>query len=224
VTKKIVLSVITIVIIILAHPLGVKAESSTDTDQTPKNSQEEIQKQKLLEQQKIQTAREKLQLELKAKREAFTTRVSQIKDQKKKELVQRIDNRITTVNTNRTTEMSRNLQLMSNLLAKLEVRVLLLSSDTSQAQAAIADAKEVIVKAREAVGIQTARTYTATITDDANLKTAVTATAKQFEVDIKATHQLVVSARQAIMGVIREVAKITKSESSQSSVSATGNL
>lgn len=147
----------------------------------------------------------------KALMQEFRLKIAAIKDQRKKLLVERIDNRIATANANLTTKMDRALDRMSGFLETIKTRGAArkaTGADTTALDAAIANAEIAITNARTAVETQKTKTYTASISGDSTLKSTIGQMVSGFRLDIQAVHKLVVDARQAVMKALSELAKL----------------
>lgn len=146
-------------------------------------------------------ARDDLRNQITQARDDFKAKLAEIKDARKKAIVENIDTKIKTINENRTQEMLRHLDRLTIILAKVSSKEAALKSqgkDTTALLNSISLAKTAIESARTAVNAQALKTYTATITTDETLKTAITTLLTQFKLDIKTTHQLVVAAQKAV--------------------------
>lgn len=108
--------------------------------------------------------------------------LKKIRDEKKRMIVERLDTRFNEVNAKRTSQMAKHLDKMTKILGR----------DIPEIQAA-----------RDANTAQAAKTYTITITTEKNLKMDVGKVRSQLEADLKAVHQLVVAAREAVRAVIK---------------------
>lgn len=137
----------------------------------------------------IKEKREIMKKDIEAKREEFKAKIAKIKDEKKKVIVEKLDTRFNEVNAKRTTQMTKHLDKMSEILGRI-------SGDVSSASAAIQTA-------RDAVSAQAAKTYVITISSEANLKTDVGKVRSQLEADLKAVNELVIAARKAVQVLIK---------------------
>ncbi len=145
------------------------------------------------------------------KRDEFRVRLATIRDEKKKAIVERIDQNIVKINTNRTAIMLRHLTKIEEILGRIETRTNSLASsgkDVTAVRTAITKAREAIAAARTAVNAQAVKTYTIDITTETNLGSAVSAARTAFAKDLSAAHQTVVTARKAVRDVLKELAKV----------------
>lgn len=146
-----------------------------------------------------------------ARREEFRTRLATIRDAKKKAIVERVDQRLAQINTNRTAIMLRHLTKIEEILARIETRVNDLSTsgkDVATIRTAITSARAAITTARTAVNAQAAKNYTIVITTEANLGSAVSSVRTAFAKDLQTAHQSVVTARKSVRDVLTALAKV----------------
>ena len=152
---------------------------------------------------------------VKTTRAQFQTAVTQIKDVRKKAIVEKVDSRIATVDQIRTANMTKQLTQIKNVLDKLDLKIATASTagkDVTVAKTAMSSARNAWTVAQTAVTAQAAKTYTPSISTDTTLKTVVSSTVKGVVDDLKNTHQLVIAARQAAVDVAKAVAKIQNYE------------
>lgn len=144
-------------------------------------------------------------------REEFRARLSAIRDERKKTIVERIDQRMVEINANRTAIMLRHLTKIEEILSRIETRVDELSAsgkDVVVIRTAIATARTAIATARTTVNAQTAKTYTLVITTEDRLGTTVSAARTSFAKDLQTAHQAVVTARKSVRDVLKAVAAV----------------
>ncbi|MBI5358014.1 hypothetical protein HZB69_00055 [Candidatus Amesbacteria bacterium] len=137
----------------------------------------------------IQKRRDVMKKDIEAKRMEFKTKVVKIKDEKKKLIVEKLDARFNEINAKRTAQMTKHLDKMSEILAKV-------TGDTASASSAIQTA-------RDAVTAQAAKTYVITISTEANLKMDVGKVRSQLEADLKSVNELVIAARKAVQSLLK---------------------
>ena len=145
------------------------------------------------------------------KREEFRTRLSTIRDAKKKTIVERIDQRIAQINANRTGIMTRHLTKIEEILDRIEARALEVEKtgkEISAVKTAIATARTAIATAKTTVTTQAAKTYTIDITTEDKLDSAASAARTAFAKDLQAAHQTVVTARKSVRDVLKALANV----------------
>lgn len=143
-------------------------------------------------------------------REQFRVKLQTIRDEKKKAIVERIDQQIVNLNTIRTTIMLRHLTKIEEILNKVEARtneVAATGKDVAAVRTAITKARDAIAAARTAVNAQVGKTYTINITTEASLGSAVATARKQFASDLLAAHKTVVAARKSVRDVLVALGK-----------------
>jgi Cu/Ag efflux pump CusA len=147
----------------------------------------------------------------KAQREQFKTKIETIKDATKKEIVQKIDTKISTINQNRTSFMSSILEKLTSILSRISEKAdaaKATGKDVTKLQAAIASAQNSISAAQAAVTAQAGKDYIIQIGTEATLKSNVGVTMKQFELDLRNTHKLIVDAKTTVVTAALELAKL----------------
>lgn len=145
------------------------------------------------------------------KREEFRARLSAIRDAKKKAIVERVDQRIAQINTNRIGIMTRHLTKIEEILNRIEARALEAEKngkDITAVTSAIASARTAIASAKTTAAAQAAKTYAIDITTEANLGFAVSSVRIAFAKDLQAAHQSVAAARKSVRDVLTALAKV----------------
>jgi len=138
-----------------------------------------------------------IQVQKENTRAEFKARLAEIKDQKKKALVERIDAKLATVNKKHTDRFAKVLNSLQSILDKMTEDI-----DKTEAQGAIDTAKA-------AVEDQAAKTYTITISTEVALRSDVGKVTSQLRLDLMATHKLVIDAKQAVQ-ILRAEGKMEK--------------
>lgn len=145
-------------------------------------------------------------------KEEFRTKLATIKDERKKTVVENIDSKIAGINERRTTQFSEHLAKLTGIIDRISSKEAVLKTegkDTAKLMAAIVAAKSAISKAQAANDAQKAKTYTANITTDELLKSAIGATLNQFQTDLRAVFNLVKAARSAVMAASLEIKNLS---------------
>ncbi|MBI2008301.1 hypothetical protein HYS82_01460 [Candidatus Amesbacteria bacterium] len=147
----------------------------------------------------IQAERIELKTTILQARQEFKTRVSQLRDARKKALVERINTRRCEVIQNRTAAMTRHLQTMTDILARVEQKAK--EVDTSSAKTAIASA-------RSAVDTLAATDCLLNITGRENqLRSEVAQSLQDLRAQFKSVHDQVQAARLATAQAVQSLAK-----------------
>lgn len=231
--QKVVIALSIIFLLTFLIPSYALGQSSTPSATSNSSNSDLLnQKKSFLEQRQttkdqMQSMRDTMKAQKEAymqKREELKTKLQTIRDERKKATVERIDAKMKTVNTNRTSQMSEAITKMRSILAKIKEKGALAKTngkDTTALDAAIASAEIALQTASDAVTAQAGKEYVATIESESTLRSTVGTTTKQLESDLKGTHKLVVDAKQAVMNARMELAKITGEKSKTGSPSGT---
>lgn len=140
-----------------------------------------------------------------ASREAvLKQKLQAFKDQRKAVVAQRISDNLNKVNKNVTDEQSRRLSKLSDILNRIEQRASA-SGSVASISATLTAAQTAIQTAQDAVTVQSQKDYTLTLTSELTAKTEVKTTRDKLFNDLKATHQLVLSAKDAVVAAFKAV-------------------
>lgn len=127
-------------------------------------------------------------------RAEFRQRITQIRDEKKKEILEHVSNQLTLINDQATKAMLNHLARLQALLDKIKARVP--AVDITSAQAKIDEAKT-------AVTAQADKEYVIEFTDESGLRVGASTAKTQFRADLKAVREKVRLARQAVVDVLK---------------------
>lgn len=184
----------------LAH-----AEDSTSSSTRKELIKQRVENKRELVAQALDTRQEKIA----SRTAALKTKLQTFRDKNKASIAARVNDNLAKVNMNRTEAMNRHIDKLLSILSRLETRVDgVTDKDTTNANDAIADAKVAIDSAKQAVASQSAKDYTVTVTSETKIKTDVMAQREMLHTDLKAVHQLIVVARQALAKAISETAQL----------------
>jgi uncharacterized coiled-coil DUF342 family protein len=143
-------------------------------------------------------------------KQLWQEKLQQIKDGRKRTLLERVNNRICQLNQSRTAVMNQHLDTMEQILKRVETKAGELKSqgkDISSIESAIADARNKISEARAAVENQSGRVCTINITgDQIKLGQEVQTAVRDFGGELSAVHQKIKDARTAVAGAIQKLA------------------
>lgn len=148
---------------------------------------------------------------LKDKREEFREKLQTIRDEKKRAMVERIDEKISRMNHTHTARFSKTLEKLEMILNRIAEHAQNLKSkgiDTSKLDSAVASAKTAINSAKVAIEIQAAKTYTMDVASETRLKTTVGSIVSMFRKDLRDVHKAVVDAKQAVQSAEMELVKV----------------
>lgn len=144
-------------------------------------------------------------------REEFKLKLEQIKNERKRALVENISDKIVQRNKRWTDHWLLVLARLDDVLNSIRDKTAVLKNkgvDTSALDQAIANAQTAIDSTRTAVNSQAQKTYIIEIDTEENLRANVGAVISQFQTDLRTVHKLIVNARQAVWNAATELAKI----------------
>ena len=127
------------------------------------------------------------------KKAEFRERITQIRDEKKKQIVEHVSNQLKLINDRAVQAMLRHLERLQELLNKIKTRKP--AADVSMAQTKIDEAKT-------AVEAQAAKEYIIEFTGEAGLRTGASAAKQKLRADLKAVREKVRLARQAVVDTL----------------------
>lgn len=154
---------------------------------------------------------------IKERRENFKERLGGIRDERKKRIVERIDEKLSQINERRTQHLNKVLERLNVVLEKIQNKAGELKTqgkDTSALDAAIEAAKTAISNGQTAVSQQEAKDYTADIGDETGLKNAVGTVFKSLQSDLQSVRKTVDEAKKAVMNAAKELKKLQSSDKS----------
>lgn len=182
-----------------------------------KAKREEIQKQFEVKReefrQQLEAKREETKSKIEAEREALKARLAKVKDEKKRQAVERIANQIAELNTRRLNHFSEVLNKLERVLERIISRIEKAAArglDVALPRVEVENAKSAIATAREAIKTQAGKVYTvlASTTTESNLKGVVGNVRGAFHEDLKKAEAAVKAARDAVHKVATTLAQI----------------
>lgn len=156
--------------------------------------------------EQINLKREENMEKRKTEREAFKVQMTAIKDERKREILEKVDVKLSTLNRVRTDHLATAIDRLKTILDKAEAHAVTLKQDgkdTTALEASITAAKGAIDTAKAAVETQAGKEYILTITDEAKLQTDTHLTVRQLQADLKATVNTVMRAKEAVQNVLK---------------------
>lgn len=159
----------------------------------------------------VEAKRKSFKAEAEANRNAFKAKIQSINDSRKKTIAQNLDTKLASINEARTEHMSEALIRLQEILNRLIDRTneaKANGADTASVETAINSAKTAITNAQSAVATQKAKTYTASITDEASLGASFKTTIQLLRSDLQTVHNSVKAAKTAVKQVAVELAKV----------------
>jgi len=176
---------------------------------------------------------EKIRLEKKSemavKKAEFEEQLQTLKDETKKQIAEKISERLTTSNTNATNRMFEIIDKLNEIMLRIEAKVTdakINGINTTVQEEGIQNAKLAIQGASDAITEQAAKEYIITVGDDTTLRNDVGTVVSQQKQDLRTTYELVRSARQAVRQVaksLKDLLKTTMNSESEATTSALPN-
>lgn len=201
------LTTIIILLLILLSASTTLAQDGTTSGTSRKTNllqrqETRIETKKANVQEKLAASRERIA----TKEAALKTRLAKFRDKQKAQIAERINTAMANINEKITTAMNRHLQVMSGILDKLEARVNTDTADIKDPAAvrnAIADARDTISSANEAVALQADKDYVLEATSEATIRKDMQGVKAQLRSDLGELRKLVIAAKQKVANAIR---------------------
>lgn len=144
---------------------------------------------------------EEMKISIKEEKNALKEKLKVIKDQRKQQVVERIDERINSINEVRTNRFLKLLEKFEDFLDRISARADLLEKEgknVSSVRTAVSDAESAITASRSAIEEQAKKIYKIVITTEGNLGNDVSASVKARQNDLKTVGETVRKAHEAI--------------------------
>jgi len=202
--KRIAVLIVLFAVIFPNVALAQTTSTATSTPQTIKDRLRTIKEER-------QTFVAETREQVKEKMEAFRAQIKTIRDERKQILTEKIADKVASSNARLTNRMDKALNHLTDILNRVKNRSAAFKAggkDTAALDQAISAAEAAIAEAKNAVDAQSAKEYTANITDDLTLRNTIGQMVSGFRLDIQAVHKLVVAAKQAVQKAIMEAAKL----------------
>jgi hypothetical protein len=170
----------------------------------------EVKKTREESKEKISALRQDLEKMREQGKKDLKAKLAKIKDVKKREATERINDNIAKLNKERTEQFGDVLNKLSSVLDRVDERANRAGSkgvDVANAKTAIATARQAITDANTVVKVQSEKIYTITVTDEATLKQKVGEVRQQLRDDLTKVHDVVKSAREAVRNAATTLAK-----------------
>lgn len=126
----------------------------------------------------------------------FRERITQIRDEKKKQILEHISNQLQLINDRATKAMLIHLERLQALLDKIKTR---------KPETNITGAQTKIDEAKLAVEAQAAKEYIIEFKDETGLRVGASIAKTQFRADLKSVREKVRLARQAVVDLLQAV-------------------
>lgn len=150
------------------------------------------------------------------KKEEFRKKLSELKDEAKKEKLSNLDENLGKVNTNTVNRWNKLLERLTAILEKIKTRTDEESTkgvDVTSILAAISNAETKIADAKKAVNDQSDNVYTITIGSESNLGQSVKSAISGLKTDLKSTEIAVKDAKNAVVAVLKLLKTLTPESS-----------
>lgn len=154
---------------------------------------------------------EQLKVQWNATRVQYLQKIQTVKDEKKKAIVQKVDENLNTINANQVQKMKSALDQMQKVMNSLTEAITKLKAggaDTTNAENAILAAQNALTAAQSALTIQSEKIYAPTITSDTELRKDVLTEVNSLRTDLLVVQKLLLSARESLMKAIVELRKL----------------
>jgi len=196
--------------------VGSPSSFSEEATSTSKGEWRERWQEKVRERQEsllnfLQERRQEREEERLKRRQEFQSRLQKIVSQRRRVLLEKINEKITEVNQGFMTKMAEALDRLQEILDKIanqKEEAEAKSLDVDALEEAITVAEGAIMEAREAVAQQAEKEYVLDISDEERLRALVGGSVSQFRLDLRDVHKKVVDAKQAVYKAASELAKL----------------
>jgi DNA repair exonuclease SbcCD ATPase subunit len=163
--------------------------------------------------QEFEMKREEVRKMMEAEKAALKDRLAKIKDEKKRQAVERIANQIAELNTRRLDHFSAVLEKLEKALERIVSRIEKAAArglDVSSPKAEVEKAKTAIVAARAAINAQAGKVYTVLTptSTESGLKREVGNVRQLLHADLKKVEEAVRAARDAVRKVATTLAQV----------------
>lgn len=198
---------VTVILFLTSHTSVLAQDSANTSDQTTDSAtqlQEDRLKQRLNTlQSDAAQRRQNISDIADQRRQEFKDRLQTIRDEAKKTIVERIDTKIATINTNATIRLSSALNKLSSAITRIEDKITSDQNESQEVLQAIDTAKASIEAAETAVDEQASKSYIIEITDEESLRQAVSTVVQQFKSDLDTTKRSVLQAKSDTLTAAR---------------------
>jgi len=205
--------------VLLVSSLFTPHVAKAATDSTTRNLsdiREDVMDRREEVRDRVETRRAEIAENMEVRRSEFQVRVSEIRDANRQRLILKLAERFNNVNEKWTSHWTRVLNRFSEILTKMEERVAHIADqtdkDTSAVLAAIADAKDAIASAQDAVNAQAAKVYVPEIDDETSIGQNMHTLIEEFHTDLKAVLAEVQTARRSMTNALSSLKTMAGSD------------
>ncbi len=146
-----------------------------------------------------------------SKEAALKAKLAQFKDKVKAERAEKVSMTLQTINSNRTSVMTKHLEILTKTLNTIEDRVnegAAAGKNVDSAKTAISTARSAIEKASAAVSEQSSKDYAITVSSEETVKSDAKAGRDILLNDLKSTHEMVKQAREAVVAALKAAKEV----------------
>src|SRR3989338_1748716 len=210
--------------VFLAFP--VSAQTGTTTGNTLETDRERV-RSEIMEMRddfktRMDAEKAELQGEIKDKREALRAQLQKVKDERRREVVERIDVRLDELNARMLDHFSNVLDRLEDVLERIASRADKAEGrglDVNTVRTAITDALSSITSARSAVQVQAGKTCIVTVTTENNLRVDVGKARKCLHDNLTVVREAVKAAKEAVRKAATTLAQIPRVDEDSTSPS-----
>lgn len=136
-------------------------------------------------------------------------KLARFKDQQKAQIAGNVTTNFNTINQNYTTAMLNHLNNLSQILVKLEARLVQAPQaiNTSEASIAINAAKDSINTSNSTLNLQLQKDYSISATSEGALKSEMMETRMRLKNDLQSNKDLIMQSRQSVLEAIESVGR-----------------
>lgn len=187
-------------ILLLALAPAVLAQTSTSSSTTKKDAvQQRVEQRKQTLNERLDQRKENIA----SRAAALKAKVAKFQDQQRALRVEKFNENLNKINENRTNAFLKFIDKMSEILARVEIKVNSTSGDTTAAKAAIANAKAKIAAAKTAVENQAAKDYTVNVITEGKIRIDAKTAFDSLRQDLQTTKTTLTDAKQAVAKAIQ---------------------
>lgn len=210
--------------VFLAFP--VSAQTGTTTGNTLETDRERV-RSEIMEMRddfktRMDAEKAELQGEIQDKREALRAQLQKVKDERRREVVERIDVRLDELNARMLDHFSNVLDRLEDVLERIASRADKAEGrglDVNTVRTAITDALSSITSARSAVQVQAGNTCIVTVTTENNLRVDVGKARKCLHDNLTVVREAVKAAKEAVRKAATTLAQIPRVDEDSTSPS-----
>lgn len=191
----------------------LNAQVADDNDEDFSQKRAELEKRKSEFEDRITAEREELRNRIEAKREELKTKLANVKNEAKKQAVEKIDKSMDALNDRMVEHFTKVLNQIEEVLKRIGDRADKTQErglDVSTVRTAISEAVAAIKSARTAIEVQAAKTYSISVTNETTLKNKVGQARQLLHDDLSIVKAAVKAAHEAARKVAVALAQIVK--------------